>query len=87
MKIQETATNVSLKIDRLTMFVYSQTHKTPFVLFENSEDVEVYELPIGYIVDKHSFYIQGAIQKVQRNKVTLFLTGEKYGNKKESQTN
>ena len=59
------------------------TKDNPLVLFtpesaeENQDDI--YEYPYGYTVSKHGYYLQGAIQKVSGDEVTLFLTGEDWG--------
>ena len=62
------------------------TAENPLVLFDSSkvdEDDELrdnlYDFPYGYFVSKHGFYVQGAIMKVKGNNVTLFLTGEDWG--------
>jgi len=58
------------------------TKDKSFELFdkENIEDEEaILDLPIGYMVNKYNDYVQGAIWKVSGNDVTLFLTGDEYG--------
>jgi hypothetical protein len=59
------------------------TADNPLILFdkdkvEGDED-EIYDLPIGYNVDKYGSYQQGAIYKVQGDDVELYLTGEEAG--------
>jgi len=68
------------------------TAENPLVLFDSSkidEDDElrdsVYEFPYGYFVSRHGFYVQGAIMKVNGNDVTLFLTGEGWGDTHEQE--
>ena len=56
------------------------TKDKPFELFTKENVPEdLYDLPIGYNVNKYQEYDQGAIMKVQGNEVTLFFTGELYG--------
>jgi hypothetical protein len=59
------------------------TAGNPLVLFSKEEADEnqeiTYEMPYGYYVDKYESYLQGAIRKVEDNDVTLFLTGEDWG--------
>lgn len=59
------------------------TADKPLILFdkdnvEGDED-EIYDLPIGYNVGKYDSYSQGAVWKVEGDDVTLFLTGEEFG--------
>lgn len=65
------------------------TKDKPFELFDkdNPDEDEILELPIGYMVDKYEGYNQGAIWKVQGEDVTLFLTGENYGELWETELN
>jgi len=59
------------------------TAENPLVLFTKeqakNEEVEIYDLPYGYNVDKYSTYQQGAIMEVQGTNVKLFLTGDEFG--------
>jgi len=66
------------------------TAENPLILFDKSkvdEDDElrdnIYEFPYGYYVGKYQYYNQGAIMKVHGNSVTLFLTGEEWGEEHE----
>ena len=80
--LQETANRV---YDEVTEAIKDLTRKNPLQLF-TQEDTEksdfcdtVYEHPYGYFVSKHGYYVQGAVQKVEGDEVTLFLTGEDWG--------
>jgi hypothetical protein len=59
------------------------TAENPLVLFTKeqaeNEEVEIYDLPYGYNVDKYSTYQQGAVMEVQGSDVKLFLTGDEFG--------
>lgn len=56
------------------------TKDKPFSLFDkDSIPEDLYDLPIGYNVNKYQEYDQGAIMRVQGEEVTLFFTGELYG--------
>ena len=72
----ETIGNVAFAIRTLTA-------SNPLILFDkdnvNAEDDEIYDLPIGYNVGKYDSYSQGAVWKVEGNDVTLFFTGEEWG--------
>ena len=61
--------------------IISLTAKKPFELFDRNksrEDIEdeIYDYPHGYSVGKYGDYMQGAIQKIEGNQVSLYLTGE-----------
>lgn len=68
--------NVAAAIEKLTA-------DKPLVLFTKEqvekEEVEIYDLPYGYNVDKYSTYQQGAIMEVQGTNIKLFLTGDEFG--------
>lgn len=63
------------------------TAEKPFVLFdfekidtdEGISQDEMYDLPFAYYVDKHFFYCEGRIQRIEGNDVTMIFTGEEYG--------
>jgi hypothetical protein len=59
------------------------TAENPLVLFTKEqaekEEVEIYDFPYGYNVDKYSTYQQGAVMEVQGDDVKLFLTGDEFG--------
>jgi hypothetical protein len=63
------------------------TENNPLVVFDREKlnqegglsTDELYDLPIGYTVDKYETYLQGAIMFVQGNQVKLHLTGEDFG--------
>jgi hypothetical protein len=40
---------------------------------------EIYDMPIGYSIGKYNEYFQGAVLKVHGKDVTIFLTGEEWG--------
>lgn len=80
--LQETANKV---YDEVTKVIKDLTRKNSLQLFTQEETEaqdfcdKVYEYPYGYFVSKHGFYIQGAVQKIEGDDVTLFLTGEDWG--------
>ena len=80
--LQETANKV---YDDVTKAIKDLTRERPLQVFTEDEaeaddfQDKVYEHPYGYFVSKHGFYIQGAVQKVCGDDVTLFLTGEDWG--------
>lgn len=59
------------------------TAENPLVLFDkdnaDGEADELYDLPFGYYVGKYDSYNQGAIQRVCGDEVTIFFTGEQFG--------
>jgi hypothetical protein len=59
------------------------TAENPLILFTKEqaekEEVEIYDLPYGYNVDKYSTYQQGAVMEVSGSNVKLFLTGDEFG--------
>jgi hypothetical protein len=81
--LKDTANKVCFDLENT---IKDLTKKNPLTLFtkEDSEKDEfqdkVYDdYPYGYTVSKHGYYLQGAVQKVEGNDVTLFLTGEDWG--------
>jgi hypothetical protein len=63
--------------------VRTLTAENPLILFDkdkaDAETDDLYDLPYGYYVDKYENYNQGAIQRVCGDEVTIFLTGERFG--------
>lgn len=58
------------------------TAENPLILFDDkidSDDERLYELPLGYVIDKYENYNEGTVMKVQGNDVTLFMRGEYFG--------
>ena len=80
--MKEIANDVSRNIQKA---ISELTRENPLVLFTddqaNAEADDIYEFPYAYYVDKYSGYNQGAIQNVSGNDVTIFLTGDEFGNK------
>jgi len=79
--------NVQAEASKAIANVYhtlkTETEKNPLILFDKdnieSDSDELYDLPIGYTVNKYGDYLQGAIWKVEGNDVTIFFTGEEFG--------
>jgi len=67
-------------IQKVSKAIEELTKDKPFELFTKENVPEdLYDLPIGYNVNKYSEYDQGAIMKVEGTNITLFFTGEMYG--------
>lgn len=70
-------------IRNVAAVIEKMTKDKPLVLFTKEqvekEEVEIYDLPYGYNVDKYSTYQQGAIMEVQGTNIKLFLTGDEFG--------
>lgn len=65
--------------------INSKTAENELVLFtedqiETNDDL-LNEMPYGFFIDKHGFYIEGKVQRIFNGDVELFLTGEDYGEK------
>jgi hypothetical protein len=79
-KLQEAANDI---LNGVEAAIRELTKDNPLQLFTNEEADEnsddIYDYPYGYTVSKHGYYLQGAVQKVCDNDVTLFLTGEDWG--------
>jgi hypothetical protein len=61
-----------------------KTKENPLVIFTDEQASEddnemIYDLPYGYTTSRDGYYLQGAIQKVQGNDVTIFFTGDNWG--------
>lgn len=78
LKLQEQA---NLIVEQVSIVIKSMTTDNPLVLFDkdNPDMDTIYDLPIGYYVDKYDTYKQGAIHTVNGNDVTIFFTGEDFG--------
>lgn len=84
---KEEILNVQAEANKAIAYVYhtlkTETEKKPLILFDKDtvagDDDELYDLPIGYHVNKYGDYLQGAIWKVEGDDVTLFFTGEEFG--------
>jgi hypothetical protein len=77
----ELQANANAIIESVTKAIKSTTADKPLVLF-NPKKIncdEIYDFPYGYTVGRHGDYLQGNVQKVCGNDVTLFLTGDDYG--------
>jgi len=82
-QLQNDANDILKKVSEAILEV---TAVKPVILFDREkyddqdEDTgEIYDYPWGFMVTKHSFYVQGHVQKVEGNMATLFLTGEDWG--------
>lgn len=79
-KLQEAANDI---LNGVEAAIRELTTGNPLVLFtgESAEENQdnIYDYPYGYTVSRHGYYLQGAVQKVCGNDVTLFLTGEDWG--------
>jgi hypothetical protein len=82
-QIELLQTEANTVIANVHRAVKTLTAENPLILFdkdkvEGDEDF-IYDLPIGYNVDKYSTYQQGAVCKVQGDDVELYLTGDEAG--------
>ena len=67
-------------ITEVDLLIKSLTNINPLTLFDEDVDSEkIYNFPFAYTVAKHGFFCPCVVQKVYDNKVTLFETGEMYG--------
>jgi hypothetical protein len=80
LKLQTDAGNISRLVEET---IKSLTKDNPLVLFDREnlkdEENEPYDFPSGFNVDKYGSYEQGAVMRVEGEAVTLFLTGDNYG--------
>lgn len=90
--IRNLESSANLLYVNVILAIRELTAENPLVLFDKSkvdEDEElrdnIYEFPYGYYVGKYQYYNQGAIMKVHGNSVTLFLTGEEWGEEHEQE--
>lgn len=81
-ELQELQNQANEIIEKILETIRTATAEKPLTLFseddENIED-EIYEFPYGFFVSKHSYYVQGQVMTVKGDDVTLFLTGEDWG--------
>jgi len=82
-QIKQLETLANEIIANVSHAIKTLTAENPLILFdkdkvEGDED-ELYDLPIGFNVDKYGTYQQGAIYKVQGDSVELYLTGDDIG--------
>ena len=66
--------------------VIDLTKDNPLTIFTDEEaeedefrDEECYELPWGYYVTKHFYYLEGIVQEVHGAKIKLFMKGDDWG--------
>ena len=82
-QIKELVTRANEAIANVAHAVRTLTEGNPLILFDKDtvqgDDDEIYDMPIGYTVNKYEDYLQGAVWKVEGDEVTLFLTGESWG--------
>lgn len=82
-QIKQLVTEANKVFANVAHAVKTLTEKNPLVLFTKEQAEEdqdsVFDMPYGYYVNKYEYYLQGAVQKVEGNDVTLFLTGEDWG--------
>ena len=83
--LQTGATKTSAKVYQT---IVELTKDEPLILFkkddltEEEDDAlqeEIYEMPYSYYVGKYQYYLPGVVWKVQGDNVTLFMTGEEWG--------
>ena len=83
-KLVEQANNAIVNVPHA---LRTLTADKPLILFDKDKidtkegvsSDEIYDFPIGYYVGKHGDYLQGVVMKVEGDNVTLFLTGEEFG--------
>jgi hypothetical protein len=80
-ELKQLATDADDIIGKVMEAVRNLTAENPLILFDREKaDVdEIHNYPSGFNVDKYGTYEQGAIMKVEGNAVTLFLTGDNWG--------
>lgn len=82
-EIKQLATEANEVIAKVVQAIRNLTAGNPLILFDkddaNTQMDSIYELPIGYHVDKYGSYCQGAVWKVEGDEVILFFTGEDWG--------
>jgi len=70
-------------IDNAIKILKDATMEKPLILFTDEQVEEcsdgIYDYPYGYFITKHGFYVQGNAMQVHNGEVTLFLTGEDWG--------
>jgi len=69
--------------DNVENAIRTLTADNPLVLFDKDKidscSDELYDFPFGYYIGRYDTYNQGAIQRVCGDDVTIFLTGEQFG--------
>lgn len=82
-QIKQLVTDANKAIANVAHAIITLTAGNPLILFDkdnaDAEADDIYDLPIGYTVNKYEDYLQGAVWKVEGDDVTLFLTGESWG--------
>jgi len=79
-------------IKEVTDTIKNDTKDNPLNVFTLNEDGDpvdidgelmdpdaIYDLPYGYVVGKYNEYFQGVVKVVNGNDVTLYMTGEEFG--------
>lgn len=76
-------------LEAVAVAIKGLTQEKPLVLFDPKtvDDDELREFPSGYEVGRHGDYLEGHVQSVCGDDVTLFLTGDDYGDTIEIQLN
>ena len=79
----ELAVQANAVIKKVVDTIKTLTANKPLVLFDpksiDTGENEPYDFPFGYTVGRHGDYLSGNVQKVCGNDVSLFLTGDDYG--------
>lgn len=82
-QIKQLVTEANKAIANVAHAIRTLTADKPLILFDkdnaDAEADDIYDLPIGYTVNKYEDYLQGAVWKVEGDEVVLFLTGESWG--------
>lgn len=82
-QIKSLVTEANKAIANVAHAIRTLTADKPLILFDkdnaDAEADDIYDLPIGYTVNKYEDYLQGAVWKVEGDEVVLFLTGESWG--------
>lgn len=73
-------------ITKVYQTIVELTKENPLILFDKDkidEDDEIqdsiYELPYSYYVGKYQYYLPGVVWRIEGENVTLFMTGEEWG--------